>query len=177
MPGFVIHIAVAEEYIRKHNDEIKDEKELITGVLAPDLISKINKNVSKSDTHYGKWGGRDIKIDLHKFLLDSKVDMNNDYWKGYFLHLLTDKEFYLNYFKEETKRLWNNNDTYYYDYDCLNKDLMKRYNIDKEYDRNVTECMNFIEGKPKYLREDKVIKFIDEISNTSIKEDIGLIIK
>ena len=40
MPGFVIHIAVAKEYINKHKNEIKDEKEFLNGVVAPDLIPK-----------------------------------------------------------------------------------------------------------------------------------------
>lgn len=175
MPGFVIHIAVAKEYIKKHNNEIKDEEKFIEGALAPDLIPKIDKNRNKSETHYGKWGNDGMEINLDKFLTDDKVDMKDDYWKGYFIHLLTDKEFYLKYFKEETEELINNNDTYYYDYDCLNKSLIEKYNIEMKYDENVTKCMSYIDGNPKYLKKEKVIKFIDEITNTSINEQMKLI--
>ena len=36
MPGFVIHIAIAKEYERKHKNEIKNTEEFIKGAIAPD---------------------------------------------------------------------------------------------------------------------------------------------
>lgn len=56
MPGFVIHLAVANGYMNKHKNEIKDENEYIKGVLDPDCITLNNKEISKNITHYGKWG-------------------------------------------------------------------------------------------------------------------------
>ena len=36
MPGFVIHLATANEYIRKHPNEIKNKADFINGSIAPD---------------------------------------------------------------------------------------------------------------------------------------------
>ena len=47
MPGYVIHIAIAQEYLKKHLKK-EEKEEFINGVIAPDL-TKI-----KSETHYGK---------------------------------------------------------------------------------------------------------------------------
>ena len=47
MPGYVIHIAIATQYIKKHNN-IKNEEEFIKGTIYPDSVSE------KKLTHYGK---------------------------------------------------------------------------------------------------------------------------
>ena len=172
MPGYVIHIAVAKKYIRKHKKEINNERKFIEGAIAPDLIVILNENESKSNTHYGKWGNYNMEINLCKFLGDHKVDINNDYWKGYFLHLLTDYEFYLKYFKEETEELIKNKDKYYYDYDCLNKYLMEKFDIDKyEYER-IANCISLKDDKPKYLKKEKIISFIENLSDIKLEEII-----
>lgn len=67
MPGFVIHIAVGKEYIKKHVNEIKNKEKFYEGILAPDLISLTDKNVSKSETHYGRWGNKELDIHLKEF--------------------------------------------------------------------------------------------------------------
>ena len=46
MPGYVVHIAIAQEYLKKHN--MKYSKDFIMGSVAPDFTS------DKSKTHYGK---------------------------------------------------------------------------------------------------------------------------
>lgn len=177
MPGFVIHIAIGKTYLKKHKNEIKDEDEFFKGILAPDLISLINKDISKSETHYGKWGNKEFDIYLGEFFKDKNVDMYSDYWKGYFIHLLTDIDFYLKYFKEETLELIKNADTFYYDYDCLNKNLIERYHINNITDENVTKYMEYVEGNPKYLREDKVVQFIEYFSEINIEKQIKAIMK
>ena len=170
MPGFVIHIAVAKEYINKHENEIRDEKEFLNGIIAPDLIPKLNKNITKSESHYGKKGFSDIEAHLDLFLADPKVDITKDYYKGYFIHLVTDNEFYLNYFKDETQKVMNNKDSFYYDYDCLNETIMEKYNIERVNDENINKYMNYIDGNPKYLNKEKVLKFIEKVSQMSIEE-------
>ena len=164
MPGFVIHIAVGKEYIKKHKNNIKDENEFFKGILAPDLISLQNKDISKDITHYGKWNRNETEINIDKFLEDENVDLSKDYWKGYFIHLLTDYNFYLKDFKEETLEMIKNNDAYYHDYDCLNKPLMEKYEIYNIKDENITKYMQYTEGELKYLKLDKVIQFIDNFS-------------
>lgn len=170
MPGFVIHIAVAKEYINKHKNEIKDEKEFLNGVVAPDLIPKLNKNITKSESHYGKKGFGDIEAHLDLFLADPKVDITKDYYKGYLIHLVTDNEFYLNYFKNETQKVMNNKDSFYYDYDCLNETIMEKYKIERPNDENINKYMNYIIGNPKYLNKEKVLEFIEKVSQISIEE-------
>ena len=103
--------------------------------------------------------------------------MYSDYWKGYFIHLLTDIDFYLKYFKEETLELIKNADTFYYDYDCLNKNLIERYHINNITDENVTKYMEYVEGTPKYLSEDKVVQFIEYFSEINIEKQIKAIMK
>lgn len=175
MPGFVIHIAVAKEYMNKHKNEIRNEKEFLNGIIAPDLIPKLNKDITKSESHYGKKSFNDIEAHLDLFLADSKVDILKDYYKGYFIHLVTDNEFYLNYFKDETSKVMNNKDSFYYDYDCLNELLMEKYQIEKPDDENISKYMNYIDEKPRYLDKEKVLKFIEEVSEKGIEERINLI--
>lgn len=168
MPGFVIHIAVAKEYMNKHENEIRDEKEFLNGIIAPDLIPKLNKNITKSESHYGKKGFSDIEAHLDLFLADPKVDITKDYYKGYFIHLVTDNEFYLNYFKDETQKVMNNKDSFYYDYDCLNERILKKYEI--VLIEEIKMYMKSIKGTPKYLKPEKVVNFIEEMSNINLKE-------
>lgn len=178
MPGFTIHIAVAKEYMKKHKGEIKNENEFIKGTIAPDLnVDMTDVAKDKSITHYGKWGNYRVKTDIKAFLEDSKVDIDEDYWKGYMLHLLVDHYFYNKYFKHELKAIIQNKDKFYYDYDCLNCDLISKYKI--EILDNIRKYMDTDknDGEPKYLKIDKVINFIDKISNMDLEKQIEIIKK
>lgn len=168
MPGFTIHIAVAKEYIKKHKDEIKNEEEFIKGIIDPDYISLKNPLKDKNKTHYGKWGKEETEINMDKFLEDPKTNMNTDYFKGYFLHLLTDHYFYNKYFRKETDEEIKNKDGFYYDYDCLNERILKKYEI--VLIEEIKMYMKSIKGTPKYLKPEKVVNFIEEMSNINLKE-------
>ena len=175
MPGFTIHIAVAKQYILKHKLEIKNEKEFIKGVLAPDMNEEMNNIAeNKSKTHYGEWGNYRVTTNIDEFLNDSKIDMEQDYWKGYFLHLLTDYYFYNKHFQKELEEIAKNHDKFYHDYDCLNKALKEKYNI--EILENIKKYMNIYNNEePKYLKESNLIDFIEEISNMNIQDKIETI--
>ena len=174
MPGFTIHIATAKQYIKKHKLEIKNEEEFIKGVIAPDLNKELDgPPEDKSKTHYGKWGKYEVTTYIEQFLNDANVDISKDFWKGYFLHLLTDHYFYKKYFKKEHDEIVKNNDRFYYDYDCLNKSLIERYKINVF--ENIKKYMNIYQAEPKYLKQSKVIDFIDIISNMNIQEKVDLI--
>ena len=108
MPGFVIHIAIGQEYLRKHN--LNYSKEFIKGIVAPDFTS------DKSKTHYGK---SPRYTNLKKFLDNNKID--TDYNKGFFLHLITDYLFY-NYYVTKIGK-----DGLYNDYDLTNKDIIQKF--------------------------------------------------
>lgn len=174
MPGFTIHIAIAKKYIEKHKAEIKDEESFIKGVIAPDMNGNLDGIAEdKSKTHYGKWGRYQVTTYIEQFLEDTNIDISKDFWKGYFLHLLSDHYFYNKIFKELYQEMKKNNDRFYYDYDCLNKSLIKKYDI--EILENIKKYMNYYDGEPKYLKEDEVINFIEQISNMNIKEKVEII--
>lgn len=46
MPGFVIHLAMAKEYLKRHKEDGEDEEKFYRGVIAPDLLKK-------PESHYG----------------------------------------------------------------------------------------------------------------------------
>lgn len=178
MPGFTIHIAIGKEYIKKHKGHIQNESEFIKGTIAPDLDeNKIDLAKDKSKTHYGKWGNYQVKTNIKSFLQDAKVTIDTDYWKGYLLHLLVDHYFYNISFQQELEAIIQNKDKFYDDYDCLNFELITRFQI--EILENVKKYMKIDKNKkePKYLKKDKVIQFIEEMSNINLEKQMEIIQK
>ena len=157
MPGFVIHLATANEYIRKHKNEIKNKEEFINGCIYPDMTTK----EGKKKTHFGESSAGTI---LRKFL--KQVDIDTDYNKGYFLHLVTDYIFYNKILPYTSKQIYN-------DYDVLNKYLMKKYKV--ELNNAIKDKVFFREGETKILTKQLVEKTIDEASSfelENIKKEI-----
>lgn len=111
MPGYVIHLAIAEMYLKKHNDKKEDYNEFIEGVIYPDS-TKI-----KSETHYGD---KSSESNLYEFLKEH--ELKNSFEKGYFLHLLTDYLFYNRYIDTISEKIYN-------DYDVLNDLLIEKYKV------------------------------------------------
>lgn len=149
MPGYVIHIAIAQEYMKKK--QMKYSEEFIKGTIAPDMLKP------KSESHYGK---SPAYTNLHSFLLKNKID--SDYMKGYFLHLVADYLFYNKYLDRIEK------DQIHNDYDCINKVLIEKYNIkildfikDKVYYKN---------DEPKIVTLELACRVIDEISELDLKQ-------
>ena len=172
MPGYTIHIAIAQEYMKKHPKEIKSREEFLKGTIAPDLESDKNKS------HYGNQGNYQIDIYLDKFLEDKKVKIEQDYWKGYFLHLYVDKKFTNQYFKEECLEIKRKKDTFHNDYDFLNERLINEYDINKEeWCEQIRKRMNFNKGEPQYLKYSKIKEMIENISGIEIDEEIEKIKK
>ena len=150
MPGFVIHIAIGQEYLKKHNNE-KQYRDFIMGNIDPDLTNE------KFKTHYGK---SPAYSSLKEFLNSNKLD--NSLNKGRFLHLITDYLFYNYYLDRISKGILHN------DYDLTNKDLMKKYNV--VLPDEIKEFVYFKEGNPEILSLDLAMKVIDEISGLDINE-------
>ena len=104
MPGYIIHLAVGNEFIKNHPTEILDKDKFIDGVIYPDLT------YDKSKTHYGP---KSSMTNLKNFFLDKEID--TDFNKGYCMHLITDYLFYnkflnpitylLDYFKNKKENL------------------------------------------------------------------------
>ena len=148
MAGYVIHLAIAEEYLRKHKDIKEDYEEFIKGVIYPDSVT------DKSLTHYGI---KSSKVILKDFLQDNEI--NNSYMRGYFLHLITDYLFYNKYLEKFTKDIYN-------DYDILNKRLIEKYNVVLPV--NIQNNVFYKEGETKILTMELAIKIIDEISDLNL---------
>lgn len=151
MPGYVIHLAVAKEYIR--NFRVKNEDEFLKGSLAPDLLSTNDKK----ETHYTQSGSSDVN--LRKFIKENKI--NNCYMEGYFLHLIVDYLFYNQYFPNHDKRLYN-------EYDITNKELIEKYSINVP--EEIKDCVQFKDGELEILDKEKLFKMISEISKKRLND-------
>lgn len=150
MAGYVIHIAIAQEYLKKNN--IKDQNnEFINGVIAPDL-TKI-----KSETHYGE---KPPKTNLKKFLMSNNIDTS--YQKGFFLHLITDYLFYNKYLEYYTK------EQLHHEYDLLNDYIIEKYKI--RIPQQVQNQIFSEQGTPQILTKQLVDKFIEEISSINLQQ-------
>lgn len=141
MAGYIIHLAVGEEYIRQHPNDIKDYEEFIDGVIYPDNV------IDKSLTHFGP---KSSQVHLDKYF--EERDINTDFEKGYFLHLITDYLFYNKFLEILNKKMLHN------DYDITNKEIERRYKV--KVPNCVKDSINYKEGKPKILNLEKTIDFI-----------------
>ena len=172
MPSFVMHIAIVKEYVKKHKDDIKNLDEFIKGTIAPDLAK--NKNI----THYGEWNNNITEIVFENFLEDNNNIHNTDYFKGYFLHLLADDFTYNNFLKKEYDYIKKEDafDIAYEEFYYLNKVLIPKYEI---YDlpKEIENYSQIKNGECKYLKVDKIIDMIEEISNINLEEQIDNIRK
>lgn len=148
MAGYVIHLSVAEEYLKKHPGENEDYNKFIDGVIFPDSV-KI-----KSETHYGE---QSSKSNLYEFLKENKLD--TPFKRGYFLHLLTDYLFYNKYLDSISTDIYN-------DYDILNDYLIEKYNV--ILPKEVEDKVFSKDGELKILSIELVENLIEEISNLDI---------
>lgn len=167
MASVLIHMAVA----KKINEKIKyNEKDLLLGVIAPDIGKDIN--IPRKISHFTDGISSTPNIDL--FLKKYKAKLNNSYEMGYFIHLLTDvvwfDEFIKNYEKESNFVLKDGgkvyldeeefNDLIYNDYTNLNRQLLDYYNMDLSIFYEEYEFPDvFIEEIPK----DKLRQLVDKM--------------
>lgn len=149
MAGYVIHLAVAQEYLKLHPEE--QYEEFIQGVIFPDSVKQ------KSTTHYGK---SSAYTNLGEFLKEN--DINNSYKKGYFLHLLTDYLFY-NYYLDSFNKA-----TIYRDYDILNNKLIDKYKVN--IPNNIKDKVFTIEGETQILHFELACEIIEEISKLDLEK-------
>jgi len=152
MAGYIIHMAIAQEYLKKHNEEYNID--FIKGSIAPDFTK------DKSKTHYGK---SPAYTGLKDYLNNNEI--NNSFKRGEFLHLVTDYLFY-NYYLTSFKK-----EDLHRDYDILNQDIIDKYNvllIDEILDK-----VFYIEGQTMVIDKELCYKVIDEISNLDINQIIN----
>ncbi len=164
MPGLTIHIAIANEYMRNYKGDIKNKNEFIEGVIAPDFFE------DKYESHYHNYG--EVCSGLNYLLDNCDFDINSDYGKGYFLHVLTDYIFYNYSFKKEVVYVRSHDlKTFYHDYDCTNKFLIEKYNITNIPDK-AKKWTGYLDEEPVYLKFDRLTKFIDFVASKKISDQI-----
>ena len=154
MPGYVIHLAIAQEYL-KHNKE-ENEEDFIYGSIQPDSV------MPKSISHYGKSPSH---TNLKNFLLDN--ELKDSLTRGKFMHLITDYLFYNHYLDYFSKP------EIYEDYDVLNRPLVEKYNVNIIDEAKKYAHFHDGEGETKVLSYDLACKVIDEVS----KLDMGQVVK
>lgn len=93
MPGFIIHMAAAKEYLGRCG--IRDEKyinDYIVGSVAPDIVEGNNKKQSHfwSDPEFAKFVR---KPDMDAFLKKHGDRINDPFVRGYYHHLIFDLKF------------------------------------------------------------------------------------
>lgn len=148
MAGYVIHLSVAEEYLKKHPNANEEYNEFIKGVIFPDSVK------DKSETHYGT---QSSKSNLNEFLKEHSL--NTSFERGYFLHLLTDYLFYNKYLDCISTEIYN-------DYDILNDVLTQKYNV--ILPEEVKNSVFSKQGELKILSLELVENLIKEISELDI---------
>ena len=154
MPGYVIHLAVAEEYLRKQKKVKENYNDFIEGVIYPDSVT------DKSLTHYGQ---KSSLANLYNFLKEN--DLKDSFKRGYFLHLLTDYLFYNKYLDRCSKDIYN-------DYDILNRELIEKYKVKlPEKIKKYVFFKDNLDGlQLKILTYALVYKLIDDISNMQLDD-------
>ena len=175
MPGFNVHIAVGNEYLKKNN--IKNRLEFLKGIIMPDL------SLDKSKSHFsGPIDTNNLinslknKVNLRQFILSNDID--DDYSKGVFLHLLTDYYFYNYFFDENYLRnvSWDKfkNDLYY-SLDKCDPYVKRNYKIEYEvYKREILNDFNkykdykYSNASENIIDLKKLNKFINKISSIDL---------
>lgn len=169
MPSLLIHLAIAKRYVELHPNRITNLNDFCKGSIAPDLNDDFSKMLSKPEkliTHY--YFTSEDRTNFTMFKQDKRVNLSNDYWKGYYAHLLSDDLFYLTYFKQESDQSIKDNTNLYDDFTILTSNLIKDYHpkLDSAY---ITDTIRHIltttkNGKCKYLDYPKVQNFIEKVS-------------
>lgn len=171
MASFNIHLAVAKLYSSKN--KVEDVFELYKGSIDPDLIK------DKSISHYTNVVGKDNlitylqnKVILNDFL--KKNDINNDYQKGIFLHLITDYLFFNDFFTNDYLKDLSYNDfihDLYYSYDCTNEYLANKYDLKEIIEKLlIDETFPPTLNATNILEQTKLDEFIERVSSINLEE-------
>jgi len=127
MASCVMHIAVANEIYKKLSPKMEiDYYDFILGSIAPDIWKQIGK--SKKETHFV--GELNDGVPVLELFLDKYINsLNKSFELGYYVHLYTDKLFYLDFLP-----LFVRDDIFYSTIKCLdgstiNVDLSDRREI------------------------------------------------
>ena len=132
MPSLIIHLAIAKRYTEIHPNKISNLTDFEKGSIAPDFNNDFSKILSKPEkaiTHYYFESKKNNATDFNMFKHDKKVDLANDYWKGYYAHILADHLFYTSYFKQEDAQSIKDNTDLYDDFTKLTPRIIEDYQL------------------------------------------------
>ena len=169
MPGITIHLAAANEYLKKHPEE--NAEVFLVGSVAPDCVPR-HDVTHHSSPHYSEKDALTFlvgKVNLGECLSD--FDINTSYGRGYFFHLLTDDEFYRNTLGKDKDRFSQ------ISYEELEKQLENDYNVtscflknryDVVYPSIVAQYDVNTSGAPEVLDVEGYCDFIDRIASVDL---------
>ncbi|MCI9177708.1 MAG: hypothetical protein HFJ28_03900 [Clostridia bacterium] len=180
MPGFHIHLSIGNRYIEKH--KVENEKQFLAGVIAPDFEEKEKSHYTKACTSDRLIEHLKCKVSIEEFLKEHKLE--NDYEKGWLLHLITDKLFFTEFFSKEyleNVEYQKFTNDLYASYGKTNSYLEKKYHIEfsqelrERIEQNIQESRKQKKmGEPKsgqdILPIEKLDKFIEEVSNIDLEQ-------
>lgn len=176
MPSIAAHMAVAKllsEKLRINDDEF------IKGNLLPDIINS-------KDSHHKIKGKYFLIPDISYF--KQELDLTDKLYLGYLAHLLLDKYFLEDFLPKYTidSNLFSNG-TIYKEYDLINYQLVKRFNLDTNYlskvlntyredinqeilNRNIRFLKSTNIGDTKYLKYEDFSLFLNDIVDKIYEE-------
>ena len=179
MPSIAAHMALAK--LISTQLDLKEE-DFIRGNLLPDIIRL-------EDSHY-KIKGKYFMIPNTDYFKEN-FSLSNNLYLGYYTHLLLDKYFLEEYVPNKIGNL----DVFkskiiYKDYNKINKKLVDEFNLDVDYlisilkkyrqdiyakklEYNLSCLSSKILGEPVCINVDNFIKFIYDISERIVKENLN----
>lgn len=169
MPGVTIHLAATNAYLALHQTKKRDD--FIDGTLAPDEVE------DSAITHHSLPGFRDSalsflrgKISLKDCLAD--FDINTEYGRGYFLHLVIDHEFY-QLLQKDTTALADMpyrefKDTLYHDYYATTAYLNEKYGI--IYPDYAEKWNKAIDEPTQIISAEEISHFIERMATLDLEE-------
>lgn len=178
MASFHIHLAISNIFAEKN--KISDNNAFFQGTMDPDMTE--NKDIShytglKDRSNLGEYLKQ--KVCLYEYLKQNNID--SDYQKGVFLHLITDYLFYNHFLDESYIRKTSYQDyirDLYFSYSEISDYLINKYDLDfKEYEKKITENIEFYRKKRNannfeqcnnIIPYDKLDIFIEEVASINI---------
>lgn len=159
MPGYVIHLALAEKILRDCNADYDFANRFRLGSMAPDTI----KREDKKESHF--WSDDMFRLfvrkpDLDAFMYEYERKMSDPFVLGYYAHLVLDIDFLDIYWKKHfdfrnddnepallyddvtkvyiketgnsySRQLFLSDEMYYGDYDRMNEYFIGKYKLQK----------------------------------------------
>lgn len=171
MPCLLVHYAIAKEYLDKHREE--DYEEFMRGSFYPDICdNRLESHFSTSSIEDGMKLYLKNKVNLTNFL--SKYSLDNSFNRGYYLHLIADRIFYLKYSdikildEKESKEISRE---LIHDYNVITTSLLNKYDF-KASDFLPEKYVRIIEvkeyGDLNIIREEDINDLIDKLKNIDL---------